>query len=226
MRGRARRRRRISGCSRAREDHTGRGASGDGPDASDPGPSGGVGPPGGRGPALRAAAREGGERIWACERSGWLTWIRSCAAGWRSGRRWRSLCANMDSTSQSFEQREDRPGMDRLSRVMKAAALCETELILFKASPIHGTGGFAKAAIRKGTRVIEYVGERISKSESLRRCEQNNEYHLRTERRAGPGWQCAWNPARLLNHSCTPNCEAETGRRPHLDHRHARYPGR
>ena len=52
----------------------------------------------------------------------------------------------------------------------------ETELVVFKSSPIHGLGGFAKGDIGKGTRIIEYVGERISKSESVRRCEQNNEY--------------------------------------------------
>jgi len=49
-------------------------------------------------------------------------------------------------------------------------------MLVFKDSPIHGLGGFAKTAIGQGERVIEYVGERISKAESLRRCEVNNEY--------------------------------------------------
>jgi len=58
--------------------------------------------------------------------------------------------------------------------VDSGAHVAETERVLFKNSPIHGTGGFAKTAIRQGARLLEYLGERISKGESLRRCEQNN----------------------------------------------------
>jgi uncharacterized protein len=90
----------------------------------------------------------------------------------------------------------------------------ETDLVLFKGSPIHGMGGFAKLAIGKGTRIVEYVGERISKSESLRRCEQNNEYIFSLNEEQDLDGNVAWNPARLFNHSCAPNCDAylEDGR--------------
>jgi hypothetical protein len=91
---------------------------------------------------------------------------------------------------------------------MNRAAL-ETELLVFKGSPIHGRGGFAKTPIGRGTRVIEYIGERISKSESLRRCEQNNEFIFTLSEELDLDGNVAWNPARLLNHSCAPNCEAE-----------------
>jgi SET domain-containing protein len=87
--------------------------------------------------------------------------------------------------------------------------VAESELILFKASPIHGTGGFAKAPISNGTRLIEYVGEKISKRESLRRCEQDNEYIFTLNKEQDLDGNVAWNAARLINHSCTPNCEAE-----------------
>jgi len=50
-----------------------------------------------------------------------------------------------------------------------------TDPFVLRNSPIHGLGGFAKTAIPRGTRIVEYVGERISKRESLLRCEQNNE---------------------------------------------------
>jgi len=83
------------------------------------------------------------------------------------------------------------------------------EMILFKGSPIHGTGGFAKTAIRQGTRIIEYLGARISKSESLRRCEQNNEYVFTLSDEQDLDGNVPWNPARFINHSCAPNCEAE-----------------
>jgi len=81
-------------------------------------------------------------------------------------------------------------------------------LLLFHNSPIHGTGGFAKASISRGTRVIEYVGRKIDKSESLRRCETNNEYIFALNQREDLDGNVPWNPARLLNHSCDPNCDA------------------
>ena len=87
--------------------------------------------------------------------------------------------------------------------------VASAELVLFKGSPIHGTGGFAKTAIREGTRIIEYLGERITKGESLRRCEQNNEYIFTLNGEQDLDGNVAWNPARFINHSCAPNCEAE-----------------
>jgi uncharacterized protein len=87
--------------------------------------------------------------------------------------------------------------------------VAETELVRFGGSPIHGTGGFAKTAIRKGTRVVEYTGERISKGESLRRCEQNNQYIFTLNDEQNLDGNVAWNPARFINHSCAPNCAAE-----------------
>ena len=45
------------------------------------------------------------------------------------------------------------------------------EFLEVRQSAIHGTGGYARRNISAGTRVIEYVGERISKEESSRRCE-------------------------------------------------------
>lgn len=87
-------------------------------------------------------------------------------------------------------------------------------------SKIHGGGLYAKKAIPKGTRVIEYVGERITKAESERR-EQR-----RLEARAGGDDGCVyvfelnarhdidgdvkWNTARLINHSCAGNCEPQS----------------
>ena len=87
--------------------------------------------------------------------------------------------------------------------------VCDTELIAFRPSPIHGLGGFTKVGIAQGTRIIEYVGERISKSESLRRCEGNNGFIFALNDEGDLDGNVAWNPARFLNHSCAPNCEAE-----------------
>ncbi len=76
-------------------------------------------------------------------------------------------------------------------------------------SVIDRTGGFARTDIPVGTRLIEYVGEKISKAESLRRCEANNEYIFTLDDAHDLDGNVPWNPARLLNHSCAPNCEAE-----------------
>jgi SET domain-containing protein len=101
------------------------------------------------------------------------------------------------------------PSSDPGSRHGLAPDASETDLLEFRSSPIHGLGGFARKVIGKGTRLIEYVGERISKSESLRRCEGNNEFIFSLNDEQDLDGSVAWNPARLLNHSCAPNCEAE-----------------
>jgi SET domain-containing protein len=85
-------------------------------------------------------------------------------------------------------------------------------------SPIHGTGVFATRRIRKGARVVEYVGERVSHAEADRRYEDKdaNDSHTflfivdrRTVIDAGVGG----NAARFVNHSCAPNCETVIERR-------------
>lgn len=85
----------------------------------------------------------------------------------------------------------------------------EAEPAGFRSSVIHGTGGYARRDIASGTRVIEYVGEKITKAESLRRCEQNNEYIFTLDDEFDLDGNVPWNPARFINHSCAPNCEAE-----------------
>ena len=87
--------------------------------------------------------------------------------------------------------------------------ILETAQVVFKRSPIHGTGGFARQFIPKNARVIEYVGERIDKAESLRRCEADNPYIFTLNQETDLDGSVGWNPARFLNHSCAPNCEAE-----------------
>jgi SET domain-containing protein len=79
----------------------------------------------------------------------------------------------------------------------------------FRESPIHGTGGFAHCAIPAGTRVVEYLGRRIDKQESQRQCELDNPYIFDLNEEQDLDGSVDWNPARLLNHSCEPNCEAE-----------------
>jgi len=87
--------------------------------------------------------------------------------------------------------------------------IAETKWLAFKESPIHGLGGFAKSDITSGNRVIEYLGEKITKQESVRRCEASNHYIFAINDREDLDGNVDWNPARFINHSCAPNCEVE-----------------
>ena len=75
-------------------------------------------------------------------------------------------------------------------------------------SAIQGQGGFSTRFIPKGARIIEYLGERITKAESLRRCEGQNWFIFGLDEQFDLDGNVAWNPARFLNHSCVPNSEA------------------
>ncbi|MBS3125214.1 SET domain-containing protein, partial [Candidatus Woesearchaeota archaeon] len=44
-----------------------------------------------------------------------------------------------------------------------------SEFILVKKSGVHGKGIFVAKKISKGTRIIEYIGEKVSKKEGTRR---------------------------------------------------------
>lgn len=87
--------------------------------------------------------------------------------------------------------------------------ICETDLLTFRRSTIHGTGGYARRDIAARTPVIDYVGEKITKAEALVRCEANNEYIFTLDDEFDLDGNVPWNPARFINHSCAPNCEAE-----------------
>src|SRR5690349_4784330 len=82
------------------------------------------------------------------------------------------------------------------------------DFLTFKSSPIHGVGAFAACDVPSGTRVIEYLGERIDKEESMRRCAANNQNIFAISSTHDVDGSAHWNPARWINHSCEPNCEA------------------
>jgi len=92
--------------------------------------------------------------------------------------------------------------------------------IVIKKSRIHSAGIFAKNDISKGTRVIEYVGEKITKAVADRRAdiplEKNKKngaygavYIFILNKRHDIDGNVKYNTARLINHSCDPNCETE-----------------
>ena len=92
---------------------------------------------------------------------------------------------------------------------MNNATHSKFDHFILRTSPIHGTGGFAAHGMPRGMRVVEYIGEKITKAESLRRCELGNGYIFALDDEFDLDGNIEENPARFLNHSCEPNCEAE-----------------
>jgi SET domain-containing protein len=76
-------------------------------------------------------------------------------------------------------------------------------------SRIDGQGLFAAQDIIKGTRIIAYIGEKITRKESARRLEAGNAYIFHLNYRYALDGKTLANPARYINHSCNPNCEVE-----------------
>jgi SET domain-containing protein len=69
-------------------------------------------------------------------------------------------------------------------------------------------GVFARMDVAAGTRVLEYIGERVTKAESLRRRQGGNFFVFVVTEKFDIDGAVDWNPARFINHSCAPNCEA------------------
>jgi uncharacterized protein len=90
-----------------------------------------------------------------------------------------------------------------------ASPAAQAPSIRFGPSQIHGVGAFARFDVACGTRLIEYVGRRIGKPETLRQCQGNNEYIFSLNEHEDLDGNVEWNPARFINHGCAPNCDAE-----------------
>ncbi len=82
-------------------------------------------------------------------------------------------------------------------------------------SPIHGYGVFALRRIRKGTTMIEYLGQRISHAEADTRYEDkavddNHTFLFTVDSKTVIDAGVGGNAARYINHGCDPNCESTT----------------
>ena len=90
--------------------------------------------------------------------------------------------------------------------------------IELRTSAIQGTGAFATRPIRKGTRLIEYLGERISWRTADRRYDddtmgRHHTFLFTVDDKTVIDGAVKGNAARFLNHSCDGNCEAVTDRK-------------
>lgn len=89
-----------------------------------------------------------------------------------------------------------------------------------KRSKIHLQGVFATKDIPKGTRIIEYVGRKLTKKQSDDVFEEQFEksenhtkdggvYLFELNKRYDIDGNVSWNTARLINHGCDPNAETD-----------------
>ena len=87
-----------------------------------------------------------------------------------------------------------------------------------KKSPLHGSGLFAKNDIKKGSKVIQYIGDKVTKKEGDKRADRqirkakkdkNNGmvYVFELNKRYDIDGDVNYNFAKYINHSCNPNCE-------------------
>lgn len=88
-------------------------------------------------------------------------------------------------------------------------------LYVVRQSHIHGRGVFAARRIRKGTRILEYKGERIGNKEADRRYDDTRmkRHHtflftLDKKTVIDGAISAGGGDASFINHSCDPNCEA------------------
>jgi SET domain-containing protein len=85
-------------------------------------------------------------------------------------------------------------------------------------SSVHGRGLYAARDVKKGERILEYLGEKVTKKESERRATELVEkaketgggavYMFILNQTHDIDGNVDYNDARLMNHTCEPNCEA------------------
>ena len=84
------------------------------------------------------------------------------------------------------------------------------KLYKIKKSNIDKRGLYASKNIKEGTKIIEYIGKIISKKESNLNSKFDNKkdiYLFNLNNRYDLDGDFKFNTARLINHSCKPNCE-------------------
>ncbi len=88
-----------------------------------------------------------------------------------------------------------------------------TTLHVVRQSKIQGRGVFARVALPKGTRIMEYTGEQVTHAEADRRyddaaMQRHHTFLFTLTTRIVLDGAVGGSDARYINHSCDPNCEA------------------
>ena len=110
--------------------------------------------------------------------------------------------------------RGKRPASRAVRRKKTVAAIpARPGMMRVRRSRVHGRGVFALRRIRKGTRIIEYLGDRISHRQADLRYEHkditdNHTFLFIVDRSVVIDGGSNGNDARFINHSCDPNSES------------------
>tara|TARA_Y100001934_G_scaffold53078_1_gene64876 strand:+ start:439 stop:1008 length:570 start_codon:yes stop_codon:yes gene_type:complete len=103
--------------------------------------------------------------------------------------------------------------LDRLAaRVIECPRMkheVENKYLNFRKSKIHNYGAYAKQDIRKGTKIIEYIGRAITKKRAQKLLEDGNGYVFTINKYFDIDGSVRWNPARYINHGCDANAESD-----------------
>ena len=97
--------------------------------------------------------------------------------------------------------------------------IMQNKYTVVKNSNIHGDGVYAKRDIPTDTLIIQYIGEKISKIEAESRASNvlasakkhgtGAVYLFELDEKYDIDGNVPWNTARLINHACETNCEAQ-----------------
>jgi uncharacterized protein len=111
------------------------------------------------------------------------------------------------------KKKKKQPKFDQSQPKRGGPPIVSSPLIEVRNSPVHGRGVFAVAKIKKGTRVIEYLGDRVSHDAADKRYEDHDENDNHTflfivDKNTVIDAAVGGNDARFINHQCSGNCES------------------
>jgi uncharacterized protein len=120
-----------------------------------------------------------------------------------------SISGRSTTARRKHSSRISSPGKSKAPRLGPV-----NEWFELRRSRIQGVGAFALQDIPKGTRLIEYTGEKITNAEADRRYDdakmkRHHTFLFILNQRTVVDAATGGNESMFINHSCEPNCEAE-----------------